>query len=76
MHDTVRVRFIPEAGIGLCLMDAGTALGLVREPQNWRAARKTYLCRWGGLRTRIAMLDSTLACELPTSPKLASVVET
>jgi DNA-directed RNA polymerase subunit N (RpoN/RPB10) len=31
---------------------------------------------WGGLRTRIPLLDSILACEFPTSPKLASVVQT
>jgi hypothetical protein len=27
---------------------------------------------WGGLRSRIPLLDSILACEIPTSPKLAS----
>ena len=31
---------------------------------------------WGGLRTRIPMLDSVLACEFPTSPKLVSLVAT
>jgi hypothetical protein len=31
---------------------------------------------WGGLRTRIPLLDSIPACEFPTSPKLAFVVGT
>ena len=31
---------------------------------------------WGGLRSRIPLLDSILACEFPTSPKLTSVLET
>jgi DNA-directed RNA polymerase subunit N (RpoN/RPB10) len=31
---------------------------------------------WGGLRSRIPLLDSILSCEFPTSPKLASVVQT
>jgi hypothetical protein len=31
---------------------------------------------WGGLRTRIPLLDSILACEFPTLPKLAPVFET
>jgi len=31
---------------------------------------------WGGLKTRIPLLDSLLAWQIPTSPKLASVVQT
>jgi hypothetical protein len=31
---------------------------------------------WGGLRSRIPLLDSILACELPTSPKLAPALGT
>ncbi len=31
---------------------------------------------WGGLRSRIPLLDSILACEFPTSPKLASALQT
>jgi DNA-directed RNA polymerase subunit N (RpoN/RPB10) len=31
---------------------------------------------WGGLRTRIPLLDSIVSCEFPTSPKLNSVVGT
>jgi hypothetical protein len=31
---------------------------------------------WGGLKSRIPLLDSILSCEFSTSPKLASVVET
>jgi hypothetical protein len=31
---------------------------------------------WGGLKTRIPLLDSILACEFPTSPKLASALQT
>lgn len=31
---------------------------------------------WGGLKTRIALLDSILNCEFPTSPKLTPVLET
>jgi DNA-directed RNA polymerase subunit N (RpoN/RPB10) len=31
---------------------------------------------WGGLRTRIPLLESILRCEIPTSPKLTSVVGT
>jgi len=31
---------------------------------------------WGGLKTRIPLLDSITACEFPTSPKLTSVVGT
>ena len=31
---------------------------------------------WGGLRTRIPLLDSILTCEFPTSPKLTPVVGT
>ncbi len=31
---------------------------------------------WGGLKSRIPLLDSILACELPTSPKLTPVLET
>jgi hypothetical protein len=31
---------------------------------------------WGGLRSRIPLLDSILACEFPTSPKLTPVVGT
>jgi hypothetical protein len=31
---------------------------------------------WGGLQTRIALLDTILGCELPTSPKLASALQT
>jgi hypothetical protein len=31
---------------------------------------------WGGLKSRIALLDSILTCEFPTSPKLTPVVET
>lgn len=31
---------------------------------------------WGGLQSRIPLLDSILTCEFPTSPKLTSVLET
>lgn len=31
---------------------------------------------WGGLQSRIPLLDSILSCEFPTSPKLTSVLET
>lgn len=31
---------------------------------------------WGGLKSRIPLLDSVLTCEFPTSPKLTSVLET
>jgi len=31
---------------------------------------------WGGLRSRIPLLDSILSCEFPTSPKLTTVLET
>jgi hypothetical protein len=31
---------------------------------------------WGGLKTRIALLDSILNCEFPTSPKLGLALET
>ena len=31
---------------------------------------------WGGLTSRIPLLDSILACEIPTSPKLVSTLET
>jgi hypothetical protein len=31
---------------------------------------------WGGLKSRIPMLDSMLACEIPTSPKLAPAAGT
>ena len=31
---------------------------------------------WGGLKTRISLLDSILACEFPTSPKLISAMQT
>ena len=31
---------------------------------------------WGGLKSRIPLLDSILTCEFPTSPKLAPAVET
>ena len=31
---------------------------------------------WGGLQTRIPLLNSILSCEFPTSPKLLPVVET
>ena len=31
---------------------------------------------WGGLKSRIPLLDSVLACEFPTSPKLALALET
>jgi DNA-directed RNA polymerase subunit N (RpoN/RPB10) len=31
---------------------------------------------WGGLKSRIPLLDSILSCEFPTSPKLAPVFET
>lgn len=31
---------------------------------------------WGGLKARIPLLDNILACELPTSPKLASALQT
>jgi len=44
-----------------------------------RAGRRLviHLSRsWGGLKSRIPLLDSILACEIPTSPKLASAPET
>jgi hypothetical protein len=31
---------------------------------------------WGGLKSRIPLLDNILTCEFPTSPKLVSVLET
>jgi Transposase DDE domain group 1 len=31
---------------------------------------------WGGLKSRIPLLDSILACEFPTSPKLTPAIET
>jgi hypothetical protein len=31
---------------------------------------------WGGLKTRIPLLDSILSCEFPTSPKLVSAIGT
>lgn len=31
---------------------------------------------WGGLKSRIPLLDSILTCEFPTSPKFTSVLET
>ena len=31
---------------------------------------------WGGLKSRIPLLDSILSCEFPTSPKLTTVLET
>jgi hypothetical protein len=31
---------------------------------------------WGGLKSRIPMLDSMLACEIPTSAKLAPAAGT
>lgn len=31
---------------------------------------------WGGLKSRIPLLDSILTCEFPTSPKLTSALET
>jgi len=31
---------------------------------------------WGGLKSRIPLLDSILTCEFPTSPKLATALET
>ena len=31
---------------------------------------------WGGLKSRIPLLDSILVCEFPTSPKFTRVLET
>jgi hypothetical protein len=31
---------------------------------------------WGGLKSRIPLLDSILACEIPTSPKLTTALRT
>jgi hypothetical protein len=44
-----------------------------------RAGRRTVVQlseSWGGLRSRIPLLDSIPACEFPTSPKLATSFET
>jgi hypothetical protein len=59
------------ATIRMQVLTCGAILG--------RAGRRLVLHlsqSWGGLRSRIPLLDSILTCEFPTSPKLTSVLET
>ena len=59
------------ATIRMQVLTCGAILG--------RAGRRLVLHlsqSWGGLKSRIPLLDSILNCEFPTSPKLAPVPET
>jgi hypothetical protein len=59
------------ATIRMQILTCGAVLG--------RAGRRlvVHLSQsWGGLKSRIPLLDSILSCEFPTSPKLTPAVET
>jgi hypothetical protein len=59
------------ATIRMQVLTCGAVLG--------RAGRRLVIHlsqSWGGLKSRIPLLDSILACEFPTSPKLTSLLET
>ena len=64
-------RYREPATIRTQVLTCGAILG--------RAGRRLVLHlsqSWGGLQTRIPLLNSILSCEFPTSPKLLPVVET
>ena len=64
-------RYREPATIRTQILTCGAILG--------RAGRRLVLHlsqSWGGLKTRIPLLNSILSCEFPTSPKLLPVVET